>query len=139
MTDDFAFTYEKVSVAEAKEVLKGPAAEKKDFTVQRKPQDPSLIRLKEATMKWVLAFPAEMRPLALAKKYPRIANILAEAWPTPTKFEAKLNEYLLDDRPSRQGFPVDVAMDFVKLKQHFTTVDTRVKDGVWNLNIVNHK
>jgi hypothetical protein len=139
MTDDFGFTYEKVSFAEAKEVLKGPAVEKKDYAGQRKPQDPSQIRLKEATMKWVLAFPADKRPLALAKKYPRIANILAEAWPTPTQFEAKLNEYLLDDRPSRQGFPVDVAMDFVKLKQHFTTVDTRVKDGIWNLSIINHK
>lgn len=136
MTDEFTFTYEKVSLAEAKDVLKGPPAEKKSYEHMRKPQDPAQIRLKETTMKWLLAFPAESRPLALAKKYPRIANLLAELWPFPAQFEAKLNEYMLDDRPSRQGFPPDVAMDFAKLKQHFAAVDTRVKDGIWHIDFV---
>jgi hypothetical protein len=139
MIDEFDFKYEKVTLEEAKEVLKGPPVAEKNYTHLRTSQDPSQVRLQEATMKWVLAFPSEMRPLALAKKYPRIANILAGEWPFPGRFEAKLNEYLLDDRPSRQGFPADVAMDFVKLKQHFVKVDTRVKDGLWNLDIINHK
>jgi hypothetical protein len=132
MADEFAFTYTKVTIEEAKEVADGQPEEKKTFTHMRKDSNPAPVKLLDTTATWILSIPAEFRPMALAKKYPRIANVLAKAWPYPVVFEDRLKEFTLDDRSPRQGFPLDVAMDLANLKTYFRRVDTRFKDDVWN-------
>ena len=132
MSDDFAFTYTKVTVEEIKEEQKEPPKVTEDFTGQRKAEAPAKVELLDATAHWILSLPEDVRPMAMAKKYPRIANTLAKAWPFPLAFEARLKEYMLDDRSPRQGFPLDVVTDFANLKKHFRKVDTRFKGDVWH-------
>jgi hypothetical protein len=128
---NFGFSYEQVSLDEARELV-APRPVMRDYSRLRKPQNPNDIRLTHVAAQWVLAFPGTVRPLALAKRYPRIANVLAKAWAYPAAFEARLAEYMLDDRGTRQGFPLDVARDFAKLKDHFIQNDKRVERDVWD-------
>jgi hypothetical protein len=87
--------------------------------VLRKIPNPDLSVLKEDTITWLLALPSEVRPHALAKKNPRVANTLAKAWPSPVAFNERLNEYLLSDRGGRQSFSYDVMMDLQALREYF--------------------
>ncbi len=70
--------------------------------------------------------------MQLAIKFPRVANILADAWPQPKRFEARLRELMLNDRPDRQGFPFDVLTELADLNAYFESVKHRMCPGnVW--------
>lgn len=93
-----------------------------DFSRLRKPGDPVQARLLVVTAQWILTLPLQVRPLALSRRFPRVANQLAKAWDEPAIFEARLDEYLGCDRPVRKGFPADVCADLLKLKNYFQQV-----------------
>jgi hypothetical protein len=105
---------------------------KHEYAELRKPQSQIQERMLHATAVWILSLPLDARPLALAKKYPRIVNILAKAWGAPDEFEKRLAEYMVNDRRTRQGFPLDVLMDLTNLNTHFMLIDSRVKQCAWD-------
>lgn len=115
MVDYCVFAYEKVSIAEAREVSV-KQKERPQYAHLRRPTDPGQIRLSHATALWIMGLPKDVRPLVLARKYPRIANLLAKVWEFPAVFEARVGGYLLDERGTRQGFPVEVLQDLFNLK-----------------------
>ena len=72
-----------------------------------------------ASNRWVESLPCEVRPLALASKYPRIVNLLARHWNDYDACATYFGQLLFDDRGNRQGFPVAVKSDIKILQEYF--------------------
>ncbi len=87
------------------------------------------------TFKWIAMLPREARPNALAIKFPRIANRLAEVWNRPLDCERYLDDLITDYRGDRQGFPLDVASDLTTLKKHFLKTAKTFHYGAWGNRI----
>src|SRR5438046_638952 len=49
-----------------------------------------------STFRWIASLPREVRPLALLKQFPRIANMLAQAWHDPAQFREYMFDLLID-------------------------------------------
>jgi hypothetical protein len=71
------------------------------------------------TFRWIARLPDDVRPYALLRKYPRIANALALTWRNPIVFRGCLYDLLVDKRENRRGFPPDVLQDLLKLREYF--------------------
>lgn len=68
--------------------------------------------------RWVALLPGEIQPRALLRTYPRIANIMAALWGNRESFEKYLNDLLIDQRGNRQGFPPDVHIELLNLRDY---------------------
>ena len=94
-----------------------------DEEVGRPQVDPRHLRraqplnhLLPVTHRWIARLPAEIRPLSLLRKFPRIANVLARAWPDAQTYAASIDALLHDQRGGRLGFPVDVQSELLMLR-----------------------
>jgi len=72
-----------------------------------------------ATFRWVAALPPPVRPLALLRRFPRIANALASGWNDPALARDYLFDLLVDHRGGRTGFPLDVQGEILALRTYF--------------------
>ena len=79
-----------------------------------------------STFRWIASLPREVRPLALLKQFPRIANMLAQAWHDPAAFREYMFDLLIDRRGGRQGFPQDVRSELLKLRAYFDHIHPHV-------------
>ena len=71
-------------------------------------------------MKWLRSLPKEVRPIALANQYPRIANLLALEWNKPAACRRYFDELLIDQRRgNRRGFPLDVHRELETLRDYY--------------------
>ena len=70
------------------------------------------------TKTWFEALPPEVRPCALMRQFPRIANLIAAAWEDLVLFEVCMDSLLTDKRGGRKGFPSDVIAELSALDQH---------------------
>jgi hypothetical protein len=68
--------------------------------------------------RWLEILPAGVQPRGLVKQFPRIANILARSWDNPDYVERYLSELLIDQRGTRQGFPPDVHLELLNLRDY---------------------
>lgn len=116
--------FEKVSVEEAKakaqadkESVQIPDVNWQPF---RSGKDPARPNIKEL-MPWIQQLPMAVRPKELIIQFARIANRLAELWSYPKECEKYLNELMIDERGTRQGFPPEVAQELAALHAHFNT------------------
>lgn len=129
--------FEKVTVEEAKAALKAdkpaPSAPSVPGSGEWQRRSPSLDQqaLADSTFGWLAEFEKGARPEVLARKYPRIANKLAELWKRPTQCERYLDDLLLDNRGGRKGFPPDVAAEITALKMYFITHVAPPQFSVW--------
>ena len=71
-----------------------------------------------ATFRWVAGLPKEVRPLALLRQFPRIANVLALSAGNPETTRDYLFELLIDRRGGRLGFPADVRAELLRLRAY---------------------
>lgn len=134
--------FAKVSLEEAKAALStaiGPARVSPQVSSRwesrRGPQHAVAQDLATQTFKWLATLPKEARPNALAIKFPRIANRLADIWKRPLHCERYLDDLMIDRRGGRQGFPSDVAADIARLKAHFLSNSPTVRFDVWGERI----
>jgi hypothetical protein len=74
--------------------------------------------LSRQAMAWLNAFPAPLRPSHLCARYPRVANRLALCWCDPVLTERLFEDFLIDKRGTRQGFPAPVASELRRLHAH---------------------
>ena len=72
-----------------------------------------------ATVKWFEALPPEVRPAALADKYARIANLLAQQWNDDKACRAYFDDLLMGRRSKRRGFPVNVRRELWVLREYY--------------------
>jgi hypothetical protein len=72
-----------------------------------------------ATRRWLDSFPPETRPQALAKQFPRVANLVAANWNNPKDCSAFIYSLLHDRRGGRRGFPREVMDDIIILRMYY--------------------
>jgi len=71
-----------------------------------------------ATFRWVAALPRDLRPLAVLREFPRIANVLALCAGDLDAMREYLFELLVDHRGDRDGFPEDVRIELLRLRAY---------------------
>lgn len=132
------FTFEKVSITEAiaaKKEDEAPPKQDIDWSRRRQPLLPSEIKLQNETCTWLVALPAHVRPLHLARKFPRIANKLAAEWARPVNCDKIFEELMIDHRGTRKGFPVEIAKEITELRAYYNTEVFVAKRDTWELTL----
>ena len=71
-----------------------------------------------ATNRWLALLPDELQPRALLRQFPRIANVIARTWDDQKSLEKFLNELLTDRRGNRQGFPPEVHIELLNIRDY---------------------
>ena len=75
--------------------------------------------LLDATVAWIAQLPEHLRPVELARDFPRIANRLCETWRRPSACERYFDDLLVDRRGGRKGFPLKIASELTELRAHY--------------------
>jgi len=111
------FDREPLNDVHAKSVKRDAAIEPVAPATQRKgaPTDDPLPQ----TVTWAAKLPRDIRPLALLRSFPRIANLLAASWTEPTAFRLRIDELVVDFRGNRQGFPPEVMEELFALRAYY--------------------
>jgi len=78
-----------------------------------------LNRILDRTLQWSDSLPETVRPHALLKLYPRIANTLAASWQDASALDVCFRDLFFDKRGDRRGFPKAVAEELHKLEQFY--------------------
>jgi hypothetical protein len=84
---------------------------------RRKPT-PADRALTGAALDWLIKLPPEVRPKALCEQFPRVANVIAEAWGDGTAGDRLFERLLTDDRGGRRGFPSEIEHELRRLVDH---------------------
>lgn len=87
-----------------------------DPTGQRRGLEISDLRLSFGAVQWIQSFDIEQRPIELALRFPRLANLLSGLWNTPVAAAAALDDLLIDHRGGRLGFPEAVRQELRALR-----------------------
>jgi hypothetical protein len=122
--------FEKVSISDVRREIDGQ--HKRNEESKRAPvhAPPGSDVLLDETSRWIAELPANVRPIALARKFPRIANRLAELWRRVASCEEYLDTLVVDARRNRPGFPPDVAQELTALQPLHRQTRSRVR---WDL------
>ena len=114
--------FERISVSDVRREIDGEHKrnEERKCIAQRAPQASAV--LSDETSRWIAALPANVRPIALARKFPRIANSIAELWRRVASCEEYLGTLVVDLRGDRSGFPPDVAQELTALRNYYTVL-----------------
>lgn len=89
----------------------------------RRQNTTSVNRLLSTTIDWLAGLPPNVRPLALATKYARVANRIAREWPEPSVCRKDFEDLVYDKRGNRRGFPPDVYVELLALRDYYYGYD----------------
>jgi hypothetical protein len=123
--------FEKVSIASARQELDGHVkqVDAPERSHRRAPQPPAV--LLDATRLWMNDLPPAVRPALLARKFPRIANSIAELWRRVARCEEYLDTLVVDTRGNRTGFPLEVAQELAALRGYYAELHPQNR-SVWD-------
>ena len=99
--------------------LQQPPEAKSAWTSLRK-SNPANIVLPR-TREWLDSLPPEVRPTALAEQIPRIVNLIALEWSNLRGTQKLLDDYVIDRRGGRRGFPSQIARELKALRHYVYT------------------
>ena len=71
------------------------------------------------SIEWLRSLPRQVRPVALATKYARIVNLLAQQWNDHHACCSYFDALLADRRGDRRGFAADVLADIRMLQEYY--------------------
>ena len=95
--------------------------------VAKRRQDPATVnRLLSSTIDWLASLPPNVRPLALATKFPRVANRIAKEWREPSTCRRDFDDLVYDKRGTRRGFPPDVYVELLALRDYYYGYDLKL-------------
>ena len=109
-----------------------PSPDKDRWAVQRAPEKPEDRILSLEALAWFDSLPQGVRPHNLAQRYPQICNRIVDRWKYPDLMIHFFDDLLLDSRVGRQGFPMMIAIEIARLKEHFLATLSTTKDDVWD-------
>ncbi len=92
------------------------------WTPRRRPPVPTDRALTGEAMHWVVHLPAEVRPIVLCERFPRVANAIAQSWAKRGDCESLLASLLTDRRGRRHGFPAEVRVEIERLARYRVTI-----------------
>ena len=124
--------FENVSVSDVRKELdqSQKQAEDRKRVIERTSQTSSV--LTDETSRWIAGLPPDVRPVTLARKFPRIANSIAELWRRVARCEEYLATLVVDQRGDRSGFPPDVARELTALCNYYTVLHPQ-QGSTWDL------
>lgn len=100
------------------------------LVAKRKPQPAESLAPEAIT--WLASLPFTVRPRQLPIQFVRIANSLGRTWADPLRCASYLDDLVLDRRGDRRGFPLDIALEIVSIKNYFETVVNPTPQSVWD-------
>ena len=111
-----SFEFEKVSIVDARREIDGEPkqAHERPWRYPRAYQENNI--LLNTTLTWMARLPKDVRPMVLARHFPRIANSIADLWRRVARCEDYLDTLIVDGRGNRTGFPPDVAQELTYLR-----------------------
>jgi hypothetical protein len=77
----------------------------------------------------------KLRLPRLPVAFPHIVNRLAEIWLRPAEFERYVDDLLLDTRPNRLGFPLEIVAELTALREHYQTKLHPKKSDPWSTDV----
>jgi hypothetical protein len=86
--------------------------------IWRQPVSPYDDQLLIATVGWMRKLPRAIKPLATARRFPRILNRFAQNWDAPRMLDALFADLLHDERGNREGFPPAIYMEILQLHEY---------------------
>ncbi len=90
-------------------------------------QNPTTVnRLLSSTIDWLASLPPNVRPLALATKFPRVANRIAQEWREQGACRRDFDDLVYDKRGTRRGFPPDVYVELMALRDYYYGYDLKL-------------
>ena len=92
------------------------------WTLRRRSPVPTDRALTGEAMDWVVHLPADVRPIVLCERFPRIANAIAQTWARREHCESLLAALLTDRRGKRRGFPAEVQVEIERLARYRVTI-----------------
>jgi len=93
----------------------------------KRPQSTATVnRLLSSTIDWLASLPPNVRPLALATKFPRVANRIAHEWREPSACRRDFDDLVYDKRGTRRGFPPDVYVELLALRDYYYGYDLKL-------------
>jgi hypothetical protein len=124
--------FEKVSIADVQQELESQRKRVDDRAriARRAPQRRAV--LPGATTLWMAELRQAVRPIMLTRKFPRIANSIAELWRRVARCEEYFDTLVVDLRGDRMGFPSEVAQELTALRSYFAELH-RENRSVWEL------
>jgi len=102
-------------------------ADNRAWVARRAPQRRAV--LLDTTTVWMAELPQAVRPVNLARRFPRIANSIAELWPRGARCEEYLVTLVVDQRGDRTGFPPEVAQELTALHSHFSELHSGMRSA----------
>jgi hypothetical protein len=87
------------------------------------------IALLDTTITWIAGLPKDVRPMVLGRRFPRIANTIAELWRRVARCEEYLNALAVDSRGNRKGFPPEVAQELTNLRSFYAALHPYDRSG----------
>jgi hypothetical protein len=106
--------------------LPSPQAPASADVAKRRQDATSVNRLLSSTIDWLASLPPNVRPLALATKYPRVANRIAKEWREPSACRRDFDDLVYDKRGTRRGFPPDVYVELLSLRDFYYGYDLKL-------------
>ena len=88
--------------------------------------------LRERAVKWLAALPADLRPMATARHYPRIVNRMDELWSQCEYTRLHFQSLLVDRREGRKGFPLEVRRELEALQNYYFEHLSGLPAILWN-------
>jgi len=106
--------------------LPSPQAPASADVAQRRHAPVTANRLLSSTIDWLASLPPNVRPLALATKFPRVANRIAKEWREPSACRRDFDDLVYDKRGTRRGFPPDVYVELLALRDFYYGYDLKL-------------
>jgi hypothetical protein len=106
--------------------LPSPQAPAQSEVAQRRQAPVTANRLLSSTIDWLASLPPNLRPLALATKFPRVANRIAKEWCEPGACRRDFDDLVYDKRGTRRGFPPDVYVELLALRDFYYGYDLKL-------------
>jgi len=124
--------FKKTSIADGRREIDGEPKQS-DERLRRYPRAHQQNNvLLNTTLAWMARLPKDVRPMVLARGFPRIANRIAESWRLVARCEEYLDTLVVDRRGHRKGFPPEVAQELSNLKGFYAELHPDNHDSGWN-------
>lgn len=88
--------------------------------------------LHDRAIHWLSTLPADVRPLATGRHYPRIVNRISDLWSQCEYTRLHFQSLLIDRRNGREGFPFEVRRELLALQHHYFVHLSGLPAILWN-------
>ena len=103
----------------------------------RRQADPIDRGLRDRTFKWLATLPADVRPMATGRQYPRILNRIGDLWAHCEYTRLHFQSLLVDRRKGRKGFPPAIRSELETLQHYYFVHCSGLPAILWNAVPVN--